>query len=61
MDAVAEHNQMCMSGQEVTLQMVCIEGEQFVKENITSLEKSELISIIGGYVTSGVMKQLPYL
>jgi hypothetical protein len=56
MDAVAEHNQMCMSGQEVTLQMVCIEGEQFVKENIASLEKSELISIIGGYVTSGVMK-----
>ena len=32
-----------------------------MKENITSLEKSELISIIGGYVTSGVMKQLPSL
>jgi hypothetical protein len=27
MDVIAEHNQMCKSGHEITLQMVCIEGE----------------------------------
>jgi len=55
METIAEHNQVCQNGQEITMQMICIEGEEFVTKNISSMEKSEMISTIGGYVTSGVM------
>ncbi len=38
--------------------MVCIEGEEYVKKNLTTFDKSEFLSIVGGYCTSGVMLQL---
>jgi hypothetical protein len=43
------------------MQMVCIEGESQVQKNMPYFLKSQLISVIGGYVTSGVMLQLPEL
>lgn len=58
MEEVAGHNQQCEIGNEVTLQLVCLEGESFVTQNLVFFDKSQLISIIGGYATSGVMKQL---
>jgi len=38
------------------MQMLCIEGEEFVRKNIQGMDKSQVLSVIGGYVTSGVMK-----
>lgn len=38
--------------------MVCVAGEEYVVKNLTSFERSELLGVIGGYVTSGVMMQL---
>jgi hypothetical protein len=38
--------------------MVCMEGEDYVKKNLPSFERSEILGIIGGYATSGVMLQL---
>lgn len=58
METIAEHNQECQSGQEITMQLICLEGEEIVAKNISSMDKSHLISVIGGYVTSGVMSQL---
>lgn len=53
-----EHNIECEPGLEVTLQLVTLEGEDLVTKNLPSLEKSQLLSVIGGYTTSGVMSQL---
>lgn len=61
MDTLAHHNQICPAGQEVSLQLVCIAGESFIQENLVFLDKSQLLSSVGGYCTSGVMKQLPEL
>ena len=58
LEVVADHNQACPQGLEVTLQMVCMEGEEYVKKNINTFERSEFLSIVGGYATSGVMLQL---
>jgi hypothetical protein len=35
--------------------MVCLEGEEYVKKNLTSMERSEFLAVVGGYSTSGVM------
>jgi hypothetical protein len=55
MEEIAAYNQNCQPGDEVTLQLVCLEGEEFVSKNLEYIEKSQLVSIIGGYCTSGVM------
>lgn len=56
MEEIATYNQQCQSGEEVTLQLVCLEGEEFVSDNLEFMEKSQLIGTIGGYATSGVMQ-----
>lgn len=61
LETLASHNQNCPIGEEVTLQMVCMEGELFVSDNLDFFEKSQLLSVIGGYTTSGVMRQLDVL
>ena len=38
--------------------MVCLEGEEYVKKNLASMERSEFLAVVGGYSTSGVMGQL---
>jgi hypothetical protein len=32
-----------------------MEGEDYVKKNLPGFERSEFLSIVGGYATSGVM------
>jgi hypothetical protein len=38
--------------------MVCLEGEEYAKKNLASMERSEFLAVVGGYSTSGVMGQL---
>ena len=58
LEVVADHNQSCAVGLEVTLQLVCMEGEEYVKKNCSSFERSEFLAVVGGYATSGVLLQL---
>jgi hypothetical protein len=59
MEVISTHNQECASGREVTLQLVCLEGEEFVASNLTFLGRNEFLCVVGGYATSGVMQQMP--
>jgi hypothetical protein len=38
-----------------------MEGEEYVKKNLSGFERSEFLNVIGGYATSGVMIQLKEL
>ena len=55
-DELADYNQTCPTGEEVTMQLLALEAESVVRENLIFLEKSQLISIVGGYSTQGVLK-----
>ena len=59
MQTISHHNQDCPAGDEVTLQLVCLEGEPFVLSNLAFMDKSEFLSTLAGYATSGVLPQLP--
>ena len=56
MEVISTHNQECPPGQEVTLQLVCLEGEEFVANNLTFFGRNKFLCVVGGYATSGVMQ-----
>ena len=55
MQVVADYNQECQVGKEVTMQLIALEGEDFTRDNLLFFDKDQLVAVIAGYCTSGVM------